>query len=189
MNLSNLKLAFFCIVIAVAVVNTSAWAWGRRGHEIVCASAAYLVADQPKADFLKEHSFDLGYYCNVPDFIWKEPATYSPRGFNHYINLEIFDRAVRGTATVKNPYDLDRIAFDKAFPQVPISAGRVWWRVKEMDALLQQDREKLLKSDLAKDKRQESQGDWLVHAGALGHYLGDLSMPADARDRKSRPSN
>jgi hypothetical protein len=66
------------IMLVVAFWSGSyVWAWGRRGHSIVCQTAAYLASSEPKGDFLKNHSFDLGYYCNVPDFIWKEPATYS----------------------------------------------------------------------------------------------------------------
>ena len=38
------------------------------------------------------------YYCNVPDFVWKEPATYGQESFNHFMDLEIFDRAFVGAA-------------------------------------------------------------------------------------------
>ncbi|NJL26207.1 MAG: hypothetical protein HC902_14330 [Calothrix sp. SM1_5_4] len=55
---------------------SAVWAWGKRGHQIVAETAAHLVAGQPEARFLRNHSFDLGYYANVPDVIWKKPATY-----------------------------------------------------------------------------------------------------------------
>ncbi len=81
--------------------NASAWAWGRRGHSIVCQTAAYLVAEEPKEFFFKEHSFDLGYYCNVPDVIWKSLPTADVETPQHFINIEIFDRKLRGSKSQK----------------------------------------------------------------------------------------
>src|ERR1700733_12770660 len=135
MKFSHFKLGCYCILIALAIVNTSAWAWGRRGHEIVCASGAYLVAGEKGAGFLKEHSFDLGYYCNIPDFVWKEPLTYLLEGPNHYVNIEIFERAIKGS-DIKKPYEMNRLDFEKAFPTIPKTAGRAWWRIRELNELL-----------------------------------------------------
>src|SRR5579863_9775925 len=84
------------LLCILALFPSCVWAWGRRGHSIVCQSAAYLASREPEANFLKNHSFDLGYYCNVPDLIWKRPATFKQESTNHFINLEIFDRGLRG---------------------------------------------------------------------------------------------
>jgi hypothetical protein len=58
------------------LIPLSAGAWGRRGHQIVGETAAILAAQEPGASFLKNQSFNMGYYANCPDIIWKRPATY-----------------------------------------------------------------------------------------------------------------
>lgn len=146
---------------------------------MLCETAAYLVADEmPKAnDTLKNHSFDLGFYCNVPDLIWKKPATFSQEVYQHFMDLEIFDRGLRGS-TVKNPFEMDRLTFDKTFPQIPEKAGRIWWRLRQINELLMDVRKKLLATkDMNKQDRYILQGEWLLRAGTMGHYVGDLSMP------------
>lgn len=165
------------ISLLFVLVPSSAWAWGRRGHSMVCETAAYLVSSEPKADFLKDQSFMLGYYCNIPDFLWKGPATVNQERPQHFMDIEIFERNLKGT-DVKAPYALDRSTFERKFPQVPFMAGRAWWRVREMDEILMADRAKLMDPKLTKhDERFNVQGDWVMHAGLMGHYIGDLSMP------------
>lgn len=175
----NINIIVKVALVLMCLFETSAYAWGRRGHAMLCETAAYLVADDmPSAnDLLKNHSFDLGFYCNVPDLIWKKPSTYSQEVFEHFMDLEIFDRVLRGTS-VKNPLEMDQKAFDKTFPQIPAKAGRIMWRIRQLNELLMKTRDKLLATkDIKKDDRYNLQGEWLVRAGTLGHYIGDISMP------------
>jgi hypothetical protein len=167
-----MRLLFAMIFLA----SPSAWAWGRRGHALVCENAAYLVAADPKADFLKNHSFDLSYYCNIPDFIWKEPATSQLETFNHYMNREVFEREI-GHDKLAAAYAMDRKTFDKTYPKVPEKAGRAYWRIREMDDTLMSYHDKLVAGGVNKDERRSLQGEWLKVAGFMGHYIGDLSMP------------
>src|SRR4051812_23773632 len=96
------------VLFSLLLTYSSAHAWGRRGHSIVCQSAATLASVESKGKFLKNHSFDIGYYCNVPDFIWKEPSTYALEKSNHFMDMEIFERALKGSK-VEKPYELDRL--------------------------------------------------------------------------------
>jgi hypothetical protein len=160
----------------------SAHAWGRRGHSIVCQTAAALVASHsPNGAFLKQHSFDLGYYCNVPDLIWKKPATYSIEAPQHFMDLEVFDRAFKAAASqVADPFALTRLEFEKKYPEVPLTAGRSYWRIRELMDSLHETSETLKIPDSVDAKsgaRFGSQEKWLVTAGAIGHYVGDLSQP------------
>jgi hypothetical protein len=153
-----------------------AQAWGRRGHAIVCETAANLLSQKEDGKFLARHTFDLGYYCNVPDFIWKKPASYDREWTNHFIDLEIFDRAFR-SSPVKRPFSLDRKTFNHLFPEVPQSAGRSYWRIREVESKLKVVTEMLGRKDLSTKEHQNWQGEWLVDAGIMGHYIGDLSQP------------
>lgn len=160
-----------------------AHAWGRRGHAIVCETAAYLAAEKsPKAAFLKKHSFDLGYYCNVPDFTWKKGDLYQKEWFNHFMDMEIFERAFKEPSETKieKPFALDRLEFEKTFPKVGIEAGRAFWRIRELFSELEKHETALAKTDvtaLKAEERLKIQAEWLVTAGAIGHYVGDLAQP------------
>ena len=156
------------------MTSSSAHAWGRRGHAVVCEAAAIVASkDIP---FLASSTFDLGYYCNVPDLIWKKGELYQLEWFNHFMDLEIFERAFR-SVKVDKPFELNRTEFDKRFPFIKKEAGRSFWRIREFDDRLQELAKKLQDTSLDKAARQRLQLDWLVNAGALGHYIGDLAQP------------
>jgi hypothetical protein len=170
------------ISLVFTLFESSAWAWGRRGHAMVCETAAYLAADLPKNNFLKNHSFDLSYYCNVPDFFWKEPDTYQAEFVNHFMDMEIFDRGLRGS-NAKEAFALDRVAFNKKFPQIPDNAGRAWWRVREIFDITNAVKAKLMKSNgLKASEKHKLQAEWIIPFGVLGHYIGDLAMPMHATE-------
>lgn len=166
----------FGAMALVVFSSSSVWAWGRRGHQIVGETAAYLMADKMPA--LRAHSFDIGYYSNVPDIIWKRPATYDTEKAQHFMDLEIFHRAFAKKPEIKDPFALSRADFDAKFPDVPQSAGRSFWRIRELTEQLDVVSKQLhdLKGDATKE-RQGLQEKWLILAGLISHYVGDLGMP------------
>ncbi len=164
------------LLFLLFVDSTEAYAWGRRGHSIVCQTAAYLTAEHAKAGFLKSHSFDLGYYCNVPDLVWKKEGLYQKEWFHHFMDMEIFERAFKDSE-IKDPFKLTREEFNAKFPNVKNDAGRGYWRVREVLDRLSKITEELKKKKLSVAKRHELQAEWLLHAGAIGHYIGDLAQP------------
>lgn len=169
MKLLLLLLFPFC---AQMLLPSSSFAWGRRGHTVICEAASLLAA--PNAGFLKSSSYDLGYYCNVPDLAWKKGELYKVEWTNHFMDLEIFERAFRSVKSEK-PFELDRVTFDSKYPFIKQEAGRAWWRIQELNQRLQKISQ-LLRDQNLKD-RHSAQADWLVTAGAIGHYVGDLSQP------------
>ena len=192
--------AFIGLFVTTLLTRTSAEAWGKQGHAIICETAARLIALKNQPQLLREHSFDLSYYCNVPDLIWKRPATYKLEWFNHFMDLEIFERAFQKrkvTDAGPRPFELDRLSFERAYPDIPESAGRAFWRVVELNKRLNEAASELknlspavqlasknagpgLQNTQAKSQahaRKETQLEWLVTAGAIGHYVGDLSQP------------
>ncbi len=164
------------VLAFVILTPLKSHAWGKRGHSIVCQTAAYLASSDEKGEFLKSHSFDLGYYCNVPDITWKKPETYDLESFNHFMDMEIFEREFKDSGVAK-PFEMDRLAFNAAFPKIEDKAGRAFWRVRELMDGLTKLRDDLGKPDLTREVKHGLQADWLVHAGAIGHYVGDLAQP------------
>lgn len=92
------------------------------------------------------------------------------------MDLEIFDRAFRSVKADK-PFELSRAAFDKQFPFIKKEAGRSFWRIREFNDRLEDIAGKLRDTSLSQSDHQRLQLDWLVSAGVLGHYIGDLAQP------------
>lgn len=171
------------ILSATTLTSTTAFAWGRMGHDLSARVAAHVLSDATKKSFYKSHSFDLGYYCNVPDLIWKKPATYEVEWTNHFMDIEIFDREFKkaieeGRLSAKDdPYELSRAAFDLKFPSIPQKAGRSYWRIRELEKRLQATSDLLKQKDILTEERHRLQLEWLIVAGTMGHYVSDLSQP------------
>lgn len=167
-------LSFFTLFFAPAQAS----AWARRGHAISCEVASYLAADEPKGLFLKAHSFDLAYYCNAPDFIWKRPATYTREAPQHYMTMGLIDKVIsERTEKIEKPFALDRASFEKTFPELKDKGGRAFWRIQELNRILGKTTEELQKKGLSKEARHGLQAKWLSVAGAIGHYVTDLAQP------------
>lgn len=165
------------LVSALYYSPSKAKAWGRRGHAAIAETAAMIAADRkPDAKYLRERAFDLGYYANVPDLVWKKPETYQAEWTNHFIDLEIFERAFKSKPAGKH-FEMERSAFDAKFPEIDQKAGRVYWRIRELAARLDELVKELNEKSLSKERRHALQADWLVIAGVIGHYVADLSQP------------
>lgn len=174
------------LFLSILLPQTS-HAWGKRGHTIVCETAAYLLTQEKthseQTGFLKSHSFDLGYYCNVPDIVWKRPDTYKIEFPNHFMDMEIFERSIKDPKERVSAFQLSRIEFNEKYPQILESAGRSFWRVRELVLQFESLTKKLRDQDpraLAHEQRmqrQSLQADWLTLAGVVGHYVADLAQP------------
>jgi hypothetical protein len=154
----------FCLMLTFGFA-TPALAWEKHGHSLICEAAAYALAGQ--TPFLKSVSFDLGYYCNVPDMIWKREKTYKIEREEHFMDLEIFKRAMGD----KPEWIKDRVQFFKKYPAAKES-GTAFWRISELCQELGKIRTKI---EAAKSETLISE--WLTVAGTLGHYVGDLAQP------------
>lgn len=172
----RVKMTAVILLFATLAWHSGAHAWGRRGHATVCEAAALLLAEKKEQSWLSSSSFDLSYYCNVPDITWKKGDLYKVEWTNHFMDLEIFDRAFRSSKIAK-PFEMDRLTFNAKFPEVKDEAGRAYWRITELMTKLAQTVTALQPSNLALKNRHELQIEWLVAAGAIGHYVGDLGQP------------
>lgn len=176
-SMSRRLAASLCLFLVLIAVSPGALAWGKRGHAMICETAAYLIADSSHAEFLKDRSFDLGYYCNVPDIIWKRPKHYQDEWFNHFMDMEIFERELKKDEMPKALLTQSRVEFETSHPNVRESAGRSFWRIDELMSRADKLTADLKKTDLSREERHRLQADWLVTIGTLGHYVGDLAQP------------
>lgn len=181
-NLNN-KLQSIFLIVFILLLSLKSHAWGKRGHETVGSLAAQLLAEKHKgSEFLKNHSFDMGYYNNVPDIVWKsDPETYKKEFFQHFVDMEEF-RSVKEWSSNKGE-------FFKKHPNIKETAGRSFWRIQGLNDELQSITSKLMPSQnleslknvkTSEDKikqQHQNQSLWLLYAGVMGHYIADLAMP------------
>lgn len=159
----------------IILFNSSiAGAWGRHGHEMVASVAAILISEEPEMSFMRERAYDMGYYANAPDIVWKsDPETYKKESPQHYFDLDVYQKTVTDA-----DWNSNRVEFLKKFSQFPPFLGRAPWRISELEQKLKDVTGRLMKSDIKeKDAHQKLQGEWMVIAGVIGHYVGDLAQP------------
>jgi hypothetical protein len=112
--------------------------------------------------------------------LWKRPATFALERRQHFMDLEIYERAFAKHPEIKTPFALSRQDFESKFPEIGDDAGRAYWRIRELSARLEKIAARLRvegKEALSGQARQDVQEDWLVTAGVMGHYIGDLGQP------------
>ena len=164
--------------LVVIFTPFTAGAWGKRGHQIVGEVATMLASKEPNSSFLRGQSYNFGYYANVPDFIWKKPATHEIEKPEHFVDLEIFEREFAKQPDVKDPFQLSRKEFEEKFPDLKPMAGRAYWRIRELYADLEKVTQQLRDmKEQSGEARQKLQEKWIVLAGVIAHYVGDLGQP------------
>lgn len=164
-----------CYFFVLLFFPSLCFAWGKRGHEAVGSLAAQLLAKEHKgAEFLSQHTFDMGYYNNAPDLIWKaDGETYKKEFSQHFMDLEDYGK-------IKNlKWNKNRKEFFKKYPQIENRSGRSFWRIQELSEDLERITKALGDKNLKKDVKahHKIQAEWLVTAGVLGHYIADLAQP------------
>lgn len=183
------------------MVAQNCWAWGKRGHqisgEVAALVASNLVIDGWSSRFLVEHSYDFGFYNNVPDIVWKHPSTYKQEAHNHFMDMEIFERKLKPHGIdLKTAFSMSRKEFEKRYPEIEAMEGRAFWRIQEFVQNLESVTQKLRAStQLIQDKKKKGekveglikkhrqmQERWLVYAGVVGHYVSDMAQPLHATE-------
>ncbi|MDZ4676422.1 MAG: hypothetical protein SGI74_02845 [Oligoflexia bacterium] len=161
------------LTLIVVMISSHAWAWGKRGHEITSAVAVGILAESGKASYLKAHEFDLGYYSNVPDLIWRNigeviSKTEAPL---HFLDWNKSFEKVFGT-----PLNLP-LKFSDFKTQMgsnfDIQLGASPWRISELFVHC---------SALATNLTRDVQGPLLVCMGTMAHYIQDLGVPLHVTD-------
>lgn len=161
------------VISIVCAFSTGALAWEKRGHEIVASVAARLLEEKQHREFLRNHEFDLGYYSNVPDIIWRGLGKEigEREGPQHYIDWNgTFEKIFGAPKNLPPTFEEFKAKMGDAYN---FKNGVVPYRIHDMVA-----RCKKIVETLNKD----TEGPLLVCMGTLSHYTGDLSMPLHTTD-------
>lgn len=147
-------------VVSLSIHASLAFSWGAAGHSLVNDAAAEL-SESAIGPFLRANSANLRRLANVPDQVWKQPATREQEKSTHFFQ---WDRYSQSPLDTRMPVFM-RDALTIVDRSYVVENGSAVWRVDQIYKLLVQ----ALRSH-----------DWprsLQLAGVLGHYVGDLSQP------------
>lgn len=184
------KKTIFGLMLGAFSFSPRLWAWGDRGHHLICAVAPSLIEAPLSRDLLKERREMMGHLCNVPDNPWK----FLPNGRRgdpgHYLNPEKLGLSLKDFPTTRSQVleqARKREEFAKSSSAEIFGAlGLLWWRAEQFYNLASGAAEKLSR-ETPPAGREEAQNPkfpfnesvmaMIVNAGLLGHFVGDASMP------------
>jgi len=175
------KKIFIGFTLIIQFYGVAGSCWGKRGHEIIASTAARILEEKKGKKFLKQHEFDLGYYANVPDLIWRKTAS-EIEPPQHYLDwtkdFESIFKTPMGLPLEFRDFKTQMGAkFDIHLGVVPYRIHGLSARCKSLAKSLLQKNPTNKVSEAQKKASQGLQGPLLVCLGTLGHYTGDLSMP------------
>lgn len=173
------------------------WAWGGRGHHVICHAAVFLVKEEGLKKYLMARPQVMGHLCNIPDTYWRGLGSEANRlgSPSHFIDVEITGRPIQDI-----PLDFQELAksFEgqpnavektKKIISFPEEFGSLWWRADQFYRLASQPALDLKKYPPPANSQQEQDeklpfnkfiADFVTHIGLLGHFVGDASQPLHA---------
>ncbi len=180
------------ISLLVIALPTFAQAWGGRGHDAICETAAFLVKDKTLKEFLKSRAHTLGHLCNIPDTYWR-----SLKGDENKIGAptHFIDPEVIGLKVNEIPLDYEKLITDytgkdnkfkigQKINSVSDELGSSWWRVDHFMRLISGLNFKDAPPPEGKKEFQDEAlpfnakaYEMFVNMGLMGHFVGDASMP------------
>lgn len=170
---------------AVFLLLTSdrSFAWGERGHHVICEVATRLVESEELSRFLQGRGHMSGHVCNIPDIHWKShPENANEIDASHFMDPENLNYKISEV-----PLDLNRIASEKSKSkaELAVELGTLWWRAEQFYRAAV-DGVKLAKNASFPDKEEYQSKtnpynrgifEFVTNISLMGHFVGDASMP------------
>jgi hypothetical protein len=141
---------------------TNAFGWGAKGHQIIAYTGANLASDGQA--FWQSNLQAFRTLSTVPDRVWKSNSTKSDEAPTHWFQADVYYTPVNYDQIISfpNSYSAAITQYTEAFV---VENGTAPWRIRQFYQLA-------LNAFKAGDLKSG-----LEYAGALTHYVGDLSQP------------
>ena len=150
------------IATLVALSSCHAFGWGAVGHEIIAYTGANITVDGQA--FWQSNLEPIRQLTTVPDRIWKEPATKSGEGPNHWFQVDAYYTPANYSQIVQFPSAYSD-AVTKYTQKTITLNGTAPWRIRQLYQMA-------VLSFKSGDMKSA-----LQYAGAMSHYIGDISQP------------
>lgn len=181
-------------ILFILFFSFNLWAWGGRGHAVICEAAVHLVKSPELKNFLMSRPHLISHLCNIPDIYWKSiPSDLRKLGDpGHYINAEKI-----GLKLGEIPTDYKKIVAtytgkpnkeneSQTLYSIPDELGSSWWRADQFYKLASEAATSIKNHPEPKGYAEEQNADlpynksvyqMMVNMGLLGHFVGDTSQP------------
>lgn len=157
------------------------WAWGSRGHSLICESAIHLVKNPALKKHLITKAQAITYLCNLPDTYWRNIKGTESGNATHYfepdlIALSIEHAPLSFSELVKIAQGKTNLNTNQPVFSVPSELGSSWWRADQFFRI-SAEAGKLSGKESINDKGESSTYKMWVMMGLLGHFVGDNAQP------------
>ncbi len=158
------KLSAGLVGLVMIFSGLQARAWGAKGHQIVAYVGTEIAAEQNEP-FWASNADGMRTLTTVPDRVWKNPATKASEAPTHWFQADAYIQDLKQCDSI--------LAFPKAYDdavskygeQTILKNGTAPYRVVQMYT-------RAVASFRSGDMKMA-----VEEAGAMSHYIGDLSQP------------
>jgi hypothetical protein len=185
----NTVLSLICF-IAPNFYSHALWAWGAKGHYVICEAAIHLVKNPELKEYLLHKTHNMGHLCNIPDIYWRQLAGTESGNSTHFIEPDLVGEKIEDSPTILADFiakyqGKTSIAKKKQVFSVEKEIGTIWWRADQFIRLAI-DSGKSAKALSLPDQKDEKNDDhpynkavfsMLTNMGLLGHFVGDAAQP------------
>jgi hypothetical protein len=143
-----------------ALSASPSWAWGRMGHQVIGEVAGALAPSG--REFWSHNALNLGQLALVPDTLWKSGPSGREEGPTHWFHVDVY---TSDPWILPGRFDSFDATVDDYGAVSVEENGTAFWRTRQFFELSWMG---------FQSGRYETS---LQMAGALAHYVGDLSQP------------
>ncbi len=173
--------------------SPSVFAWGTRGHQVICEAAVFLVDSPELQTFLRSRTLMMSHLCNVPDFSWKSKGgeAVSIGSPTHFIDPEVIGLAIRDIPLdfqkLQETYEgkADQFKADRKIFSLAKDLGSIYWRTEQFYrrcvefGKIAASAEVPTGKDLQNNENPFNKAvyEMVTNMGLLGHFVGDAGQP------------
>jgi hypothetical protein len=185
----NSALVLFCF-FASNLHSQNLWAWGAKGHAVICEAAIHLVKNPDLKAYLLHKTHTMSHLCNIPDIYWRQLTGTESGNSTHFIEPDLVGADLKDSPTIFEDFTtkyLGKTTVTKKNPvfSVEKEVGTLWWRADQFVRLAIENG-KTAKSQSLPEKKDEKNDDhpynkaifnMITNMGLLGHFVGDAAQP------------
>jgi hypothetical protein len=178
------------LIITQSFYSVSLWAWGAKGHAVICEAAIHLVKNPALKSYLLHKTHNMSHLCNVPDIYWRQLPGSESGNSTHFIEPDLVGSSLEESPTVivdfvtKYQNKISVINKNPVF-FVEKEVGSLWWRADQFIKLAIESGKTAKSLNLPELKDQKNDDhpynkaifEMITRMGLLGHFVGDASQP------------
>jgi hypothetical protein len=151
---------FIALSLSFVLHAAPSWAWGRLGHQVIGEVGAELAPSG--REFWSRNAVNLGQLALVPDSVWKSGPSGRDEGPTHWFHVDVY---TSDPWVLPARFDSFAATVDDYGDASVLENGTAFWRTRQF-------------FELSRNGFQSGRYETgLQMAGALAHYVADLSQP------------